>query len=82
MQASTGAVSAARAWTYTKTPVTTSAGPCDVVEWQDATGAVKFPVTLAEAVRIPGGMTLDQVIQFPCPDLHRQLCGDGDLWGG
>ena len=55
VQASTGAVSAARAWTYTKTPVTTSAGPCDVVEWQDATGAVKFPVTLAEAVRIPGG---------------------------
>ena len=51
VQASTGAVSAARAWTYTKTPVTTSAGPCDVVEWQDATGAVKFPVTLAEAVR-------------------------------
>ena len=27
VQASTGAVSAARAWTYTKTPVTTSAGP-------------------------------------------------------
>ena len=46
VQASTGAVSAARAWTYTKTPVTTSAGPCHVVEWQDATGAVKFPVTL------------------------------------
>ena len=69
VQASTGAVSAARAWTYTKTPVTTSAGLCDVVEWQDAAGAVKFPITLAEAVRIPGGKTLDQVTQFPA-----QIC--------
>lgn len=97
VQASTGAVSAARAWTYTKTPVTTSAGPCDVVEWQDATGAVKFPVTLAEAVRIPGGMTLDQVIQFPAQICTGSYVGTGtygmddpteitfpfvpDLWG-
>ena len=77
VQASTGAVSAARAWTYTKTPVTTSAGPCDVVEWQDATGAVKFPVTLAEAVRIPGGMTLDQVIQFPAQICTGSYVGTG-----
>ena len=97
VQASTGAVSAARAWTYTKTPVTTSAGPCDVVEWQDATGAVKFPVTLAEAVRIPGGKTLDQVIQFPAQICTGSYVGTGtygkddpteitfpfvpDLWG-
>ena len=97
VQASTGAVSAARAWTYTKTPVTTSAGPCDVVEWQDATGAVKFPVTLAEAVRIPGGMTLDQVTQFPAQICTGSYVGTGtygmddpteitfpfvpDLWG-
>ena len=77
VQASTGAVSAARAWTYTKTPVTTSAGPCDVVEWQDATGAVKFPVTLAEAVRIPGGMTLDQVTQFPAQICTGSYVGTG-----
>ena len=77
VQASTGAVSAARAWTYTKTPVTTSAGPCDVVEWQDATGAVKFPVTLAEAVRIPGGKTLDQVIQFPAQICTGSYVGTG-----
>ena len=97
VQASTGAVSAARAWTYTKTPVTTSAGSCDVVEWQDATGAVKFPVTLAEAVRIPGGMTLDQVTQFPAQICTGSYVGTGtygmddpteitfpfvpDLWG-
>lgn len=97
VQASTGAVSAARAWTYTKTPVTTSAGPCDVVEWQDATGAVKFPVTLAEAVRIPGGKTLDQVTQFPAQICTGSYVGTGtygkddpteitfpfvpDLWG-
>ena len=97
VQASTGAVSAARAWTYTKTPVTTSAGPCDVVEWQDAYGAVKFPVTLAEAVRIPGGKTLDQVIQFPAQICTGSYVGTGtygkddpteitfpfvpDLWG-
>ena len=97
VQASTGAVSAARAWTYTKTPVTTSAGPCDVVEWQDAAGAVKFPITLAEAVRIPGGMTLDQVIQFPAQICTGSYVGTGtygkddpteitfpfvpDLWG-
>lgn len=97
VQASTGAVSAARAWTYTKTPVTTSAGPCDVVEWQDATGAVKFPVTLAEAVRIPGGMTLDQVTQLPAQICTGSYVGTGtygkddpteitfpfvpDLWG-
>ena len=77
VQASTGAVSAARAWTYTKTPVTTSAGSCDVVEWQDATGAVKFPVTLAEAVRIPGGMTLDQVTQFPAQICTGSYVGTG-----
>ena len=77
VQASTGAVGAARAWTYTKTPVTTSAGPCDVVEWQDATGAVKFPVTLAEAVRIPGGKTLDQVIQFPAQICTGSYVGTG-----
>lgn len=97
VQASTGAVSAARAWTYTKTPVTTSAGPCDVVEWQDATGAVKFPVTLAEAVRIPGGKTLDQVTQLPAQICTGSYVGTGtygkddpteitfpfvpDLWG-
>ena len=77
VQASTGAVSAARAWTYTKTPVTTSAGPCDVVEWQDATGAVKFPITLAEAVRIPGGKTLDQVTQFPAQICTGSYVGTG-----
>lgn len=77
VQASTGAVSAARAWTYTKTPVTTSAGPCDVVEWQDATGAVKFPVTLAEAVRIPGGKTLDQVTQLPAQICTGSYVGTG-----
>ena len=77
VQASTGAVSAARAWTYTKTPVTTSAGSCDVVEWQDATGSVKFPVTLAEAVRIPGGMTLDQVTQFPAQICTGSYVGTG-----
>ena len=77
VQASTGAVSAARAWTYTKTPVTTSAGPCDVVEWQDAAGAVKFPVTLAEAVRIPGGKTLDQVTQFPAQICTGSYVGTG-----
>ena len=97
VQASTGAVSAVRAWTYTKTPVTTSAGPCDVVEWQDAAGAVKFPVTLAEAVRIPGGKTLDQVTQFPAQICTGSYVGTGtygkddpteitvpwvpDLWG-
>lgn len=97
VQASTGAVSAARAWTYTKTPVTTSAGPCDVVEWQDAAGAIKFPVTLAEAVRIPGGKTLDQVTQFPAQICTGSYVGTGtygkddpteitfpwvpDLWG-
>lgn len=77
VQASTGAVGAARAWTYTKTPVTTSAGPCDVVEWQDATGAVKFPVTLAEAVRIPGGKTLDQVTQLPAQICTGSYVGTG-----
>lgn len=77
VQASTGAVSAARAWTYTKTPVTTSAGLCDVVEWQDAAGAVKFPVTLAEAVRIPGGKTLDQVTQFPAQICTGSYVGTG-----
>ena len=77
VQASTGAVSAARAWTYTKTPVTTSAGPCDVVEWQDAAGAVKFPITLAEAVRIPGGKTLDQVTQFPAQICTGSYVGTG-----
>lgn len=77
VQASTGAVSAARTWTYTKTPVTTSAGPYDVVEWQDATGAVKFPITLAEAVRIPGGMTLDQVTQFPAQICTGSYVGTG-----
>ena len=97
VQASTGAVSAARAWTYTKTPVTTSAGPCDVVEWQDAAGAVKFPITLAEAVRIPGGKTLDQVTQLPAQICTGSYVGTGtygkddpteitfpfvpDLWG-
>ena len=97
VQASTGAVSAVRAWTYTKTPVTTSAGPCDVVEWQDAAGAVKFPVTLADAVRIPGGKTLDQVTQFPAQICTGSYVGTGtygkddpteitfpwvpDLWG-
>ena len=77
VQASTGAVSAARAWTYTKTPVTTSAGLCDVVEWQDAAGAVKFPITLAEAVRIPGGKTLDQVTQFPAQICTGSYVGTG-----
>ena len=97
VQASTGAVSAARAWTYTKTPVITSAGLCDVVEWQDAAGAVKFPITLAEAVRIPGGKTLDQVTQFPAQICTGSYVGTGtygkddpteitfpfvpDLWG-
>ena len=77
VQASTGAVSAARAWTYTKTPVITSAGLCDVVEWQDAAGAVKFPITLAEAVRIPGGKTLDQVTQFPAQICTGSYVGTG-----
>ena len=64
---------------------------------QDATGAVKFPVTLAEAVRIPGGKTLDQVTQFPAQICTGSYVGTGtygkddpteitfpfvpDLWG-
>lgn len=58
--ASGALVSATRNWTYTKTPMTFSDGGGMATLSQE--GKTIFPKTLAEAVRMPGGMTLDRFI--------------------
>ena len=58
--ASGGQVSETRNWTYTKTPMTFSDGGGMATLSQD--GKTIFPKTLAEAVRMPGGVTLDRFI--------------------
>lgn len=58
--ASGALVSATRNWTYTKTPMTFSDGGGMATLSQE--GKTIFPKTLAEAVRMPGGVTLDRFI--------------------
>lgn len=62
--ASSGPVNAVRTWTYTKTMMTFPNAGSIAELTKD--GKVMWPETLAEAVRIPGGKTLDQVMGFPC----------------
>ena len=93
--ASSGPVSAVRTWTYTKTMMTFPNAGSIAELTKD--GKVMWPETLAEAVRIPGGKTLDQVMGFPCQIYTGSYVGTGtygesnpteitfpfvpDLWG-
>lgn len=93
--ASSGPVSAVRTWTYTKTMMTFPNAGSIAELTKD--GKVMWPETLAEAVRIPGGKTLDQVMGFPAQVYTGSYVGTGtygadnpteitfpfvpDLWG-
>ena len=73
--ASSGPVSAVRTWTYTKTIMTFPNAGSIAELTKD--GKVMWPETLAEAVRIPGGKTLDQVMGFPCQIYTGSYVGTG-----
>lgn len=73
--ASSGPVSAVRTWTYTKTMMTFPNAGSIAELTKD--GKVMWPETLAEAVRIPGGKTLDQVMGFPCQIFTGSYVGTG-----
>lgn len=70
-----GPVSAVRTWTYTKTMMTFPNAGSIAELTKD--GKVMWPETLAEAVRIPGGKTLDQVMGFPCQMYTGSYVGTG-----
>lgn len=72
---SSGPVSAVRTWTYTKTMMTFPNAGSIAELTKD--GKVMWPETLAEAVRIPGGKTLDQVMGFPCQIYTGSYVGTG-----
>lgn len=75
VQASSGAVSAVRTWTYTKAPITfPNAGSVAQLTKQ---GSNIWPKTLAECVRLPGGRTLDEVMGFPCQVYTGSYVGTG-----
>ena len=75
VQASSGTVTAARTWTYTKAPITfPNAGSVAQLTQQ---GANIWPKTLAECVRLPGGKTLDEVTAFPCQVYTGSYVGTG-----
>ena len=73
--ASSGLVSAVRTWTYTKTMMTFPNAGSIAELTKD--GKVMWPETLAEAVRIPGGKTLDQVMGFPAQVYAGSYVGTG-----
>ena len=73
--ASSGPVSAVRTWTYTKTMMTFPNAGSIAELTKD--GKVMWPETLAGAVRIPGGKTLDQVMGFPCQIYTGSYVGTG-----
>ncbi len=64
VQAGSGPVTATRIWTYTKTPIRYTGGRCDIIQCEGKEGAKQYPMTVAEAVRLPGGLTLDQLYQM------------------
>ncbi len=75
VQASSGTVTAARTWTYTKAPITfPDAGNVAQLTQE---GANIWPKTLAECVRLPGGKTLDEVTAFPCQIYSGSYIGTG-----
>ena len=75
VQANSGTVTAVRTWTYTKTLMTfPNAG--NIAELTKD-GKVMWPETLANAVRLPGGKTLDQVMGFPCQIFTGSYVGTG-----
>lgn len=77
VQADSGTVSAVRSWTYTKDAIPFETGRVDVMRLLDAGGTVQYPATVAEAVRLPGGKTLDQVTQYPAQVVTGSYVGTG-----
>lgn len=77
VQASSGTVSAVRSWTYTKEAIPFETGRVDVMRLLDAEGTAQYPATVAEAVRLPGGKTLDQVTQYPAQVVTGSYVGTG-----
>lgn len=66
-----------RTWAYTKTAIPFETGRVDVMRLLDAGGTVQYPATVAEAVRLPGGKTLDQVTQYPAQVVTGSYVGTG-----
>lgn len=77
VQADSGTVSAVRSWTYAKAAIPFETGRVDVMRLLDAGGTVQYPATVAEAVRLPGGKTLDQVTQYPAQVVTGSYVGTG-----
>lgn len=77
VQADSGTVSAVRSWTYTKAAIPFETGRVDVMRLLDAGGTAQYPATVAEAVRLPGGKTLDQVTQYPAQVVTGSYVGTG-----
>lgn len=77
VQASSGTASAVRSWTYTKAAIPFETGRVDVMRLLDAGGTAQYPATVAEAVRLPGGKTLDQVTQYPAQVVTGSYVGTG-----
>ena len=75
VQANSGTVTAVRTWTYTKTIMTFPNAGSIAELTKD--GKVMWPETLANAVRLPGGKTLDQVMGFPCQIFTGSYVGTG-----
>lgn len=80
VQATSGTVSAVRTWTYTKAEITfPNAGSVAQLTQQ---GANIWPKTLAECVRLPGGKTLDEVLESPCQVYAGSYVGTGTYGEG
>lgn len=62
VQASSGTVNQTRTWSYTKTAPTFPSGPFDISTLSKG-GKTQFPLTLAEAVKMPLGMSMVGVQQ-------------------
>lgn len=74
VQASSGTVNQTRNWTYTKTAPAFPSGPFDIAKLAKA-GKTQFPLTLAEAVKMPLGLSMAGLLNGNITDLSGNPVG-------
>ena len=74
VQASSGAVNQTRNWTYTKTAPTFQSGPFDISTLSKG-GKTQFPLTLAECVKMPLGLSMAGLLNGNITDLSGSPVG-------
>lgn len=74
VQASSGAVNQTRTWSYTKTAPTFPSGPFDISTLSKS-GKKQFPLTLAEAVKMPLGLSMAGLLNGNITDLSGNPVG-------